>query len=155
MQVKTKCFGLIELDEDKIITFEDGIMGFEEFKNYTILYDIESGERPVISWLQSIEEEGLAIPVINPVLIKEDYNPIIEDELLKLLGDLTDENLLILSTITVPTDVTQMSANLKAPFIINSDTRKACQVVVENSDYPVKFSIYEATRKLKEQKGEK
>ena len=41
-----------------------------------------------ISWLQSLNEPGLALPVINPVLVMEDYNPVVEEELLSGLGEL-------------------------------------------------------------------
>ncbi|MDF2609522.1 MAG: hypothetical protein K0R92_996 [Lachnospiraceae bacterium] len=154
MLVKTKYFGEIELNEDKIITFEQGIMGFEGYKNYTILYDVEDGEKASIAWLQSLEEQTLAIPVINPLLVKPDYNPIVEDDLLKSLGDINEENLVILLTMTVPTDLTKMSVNLKAPFVINADTRRGCQVIAENQDYQVKYNVYSVFEKMKNEKGE-
>ncbi|BCN32558.1 flagellar assembly protein FliW [Anaeromicropila herbilytica] len=156
MLVKTKGFGEIDLNEDKIITFDNGIMGFEDYKKYTILYNIEneSEKGNTISWLQSIEEPALALPVINPLLVKEDYNPTVNDDVLKPLGELTDDNLLVLLSITVPSDLEKMTANLKAPFIINSDSKKACQIIVENQDYEVKYPIYETIKKLKEKKGE-
>jgi flagellar assembly factor FliW len=155
MLVNTKHFGEIDLEETKVITFEHGIMGFEEYKKYTLLYDLEENDTTTISWLQSLEEPGLALPVINPLTIKPDYNPIIEDEVLNPLGIITDENVVILLTLTVPSDLTKMSVNLKAPFVINSDTCKGCQIVVENQDYEVKYNVYDAIQKLKEEKGEK
>ncbi len=155
MLIKTKYFGDINLEEDKIITFAQGIMGFEDFKKYTILFDEEEGDKPSISWLQSLDEQGFALPVINPFHIRPDYNPVVEDEILKPLGDINDQNLVILLSLTVPTDITKMSANLKAPFIINSDTRKGSQVIVENQDYEVKYKVYDALKQLKEEKGEK
>jgi flagellar assembly factor FliW len=154
MIVKTKHFGEIDLDEAKIITFEQGIMGFEDYKNYTILYDTEDGEKASISWLQSLDEQALAIPVINPLLVKPDYNPVVEDELLKPLGEINEENVVLLLTITVPADLTKMSVNLKAPFVINADTRKGSQIIVENQEYEVKYNIYSMLQKLKEEKGE-
>ncbi len=154
MLINTKYFGEIDLDENKIITFEHGIMGFEEYKRYTILYDLEEGDKANVSWLQSLEEPGFALPVINPLSVKSDYNPIVEDEVLNSLGEITDENLVILLTLTVPNDITKMSVNLKAPFIINSDTRKGCQIIAENQDYEVKYNVYKGIQKLKEEKGE-
>lgn len=154
MQIRTKYFGEIDLDEDKIIEFPYGIMGFEEFTRYTLLYDIEEEEAPVISWLQCIEEQSLALPVMNPLRVKKDYNPTIEDSLLAPLGELKDENTMVLVTVTVPQDTTKTSVNLKAPFIINSDTRKGCQIIVENNDYSVKYSIQEALHKTKKAEGE-
>lgn len=149
MLIQTKHFGEIDLDESKIITFDQGIMGFEECKQYTILYDIEDSEKPTISWLQSIEEPGLALPVINPFIVKPDYNPVVEDELLKPLGGIDEDNLVLLLTVTVPTDITKMSVNLKAPFIINGDTRKGCQAIVENQDYEIKYKVYDIIQKSK------
>ena len=155
MLVKTKYFGEIDLDTDKVITFPQGIMGFEEYKKYTILYDVEDGGKANISWLQSLDEQALALPVINPFLVKEDYNPIVEDEILKPLGEINEQNLILLLSLTVPADITNMSVNLKAPFIINSDTRKGSQVILENQNYEVKYYIYDKMKKLKEEKGEK
>lgn len=153
MLVKTKHFGEINLDEEKIITFPNGILGFEDCKQYTILYDNEKGDTPVISWLQSIEEPALALPVINPLFVKEDYNPVVEDEILNPLGTLAEENVVILLSLTVPTDLTKMTVNLKAPFIINSDTKKGCQIVVNNEEYPIKYAVYDILN-AKNKKGE-
>lgn len=153
MLVKTKYFGEIDLDEEKVIIFEQGIMGFENYKKYTILYDVEDGDSGSISWLQSLEEASLAIPVINPLLVKPDYNPIVEDEILKSLGEVNEENIVILLTMTVPSDFTKMSVNLKAPFVINSDTKKGCQVIAENQDYQVKYNVFSIFQKMKNEKG--
>lgn len=149
MLVKTKFFGEVDLPEEKIVTLERGLIGLEQYKKYTILYDCER-EEANISWFQSVEEPTLALPVIKPWLVKEDYNPVVEDELLNDLGDLTEENLIILLTMTVPEDIKQMSVNLMAPIIINADTRKGAQIVVENADYEVKYKIYDILQAKKE-----
>jgi len=143
MLVKTRHFGEVDLDESKIIYFENGILGFEDCKEYTLIYDNEDGERPDISWLQSVDEVALAIPVISPFIVRPDYNPEIEDELLKPLGELTDDNTAVFVSITVPSDIEKITANLKAPFIINSNDRKGAQIIVENSEYEVKYRFYD------------
>ncbi len=150
MLVKTKNFGEIDLTEDKILNFENGILGFEDHKQYTILYDSAEKERSAVSWLQCCDIPELALPVVSPLVVKPDYNPIVEDELLKSLGDLTDDNLVILLTLTVPQDVKNMSVNLKAPIIINADNRQGAQVVAENPDYEIKFKIYDILQARKE-----
>lgn len=149
MIAKTRFFGQVDISDDKIIEFDRGLMGFEEYKRYTLLYDIDKDERPAISWLQSLDEPSLALPVINPLVVKPDYNPTVEDELLITLGELTDENLVILLTMTVPTDITKMSVNLKAPLIVNADSRKGVQLIVENEDYEVKYHVYDVLKKKK------
>ncbi len=150
MLVKTKYFGEIELTEEKIITLDRGLMGFEEYKRYTILYDCEKESGTNIMWFQSVDEQGLVLPMINPLIVKDDYNPVVEDELLGQLGEITEENLVILLTMTVPENIEEMSVNLKAPVIINADTRKGVQIIVENQDYEVKYKVYDVLKKKKE-----
>lgn len=150
MLVKTKYFGEVELDEDKVLTFENGILGFEEYKKYAILYNNELEEEPMISWLQSLDEPSLALPIIHPIYVKADYSPVVSDEILETLGDWEDIEATIFLTMTVPADITQMTVNLKAPIIIHSETKKGCQAVAENSDYLIKYKIYEHLKELKE-----
>lgn len=154
MLKQTKHFGSIEIDEDKIITFEQGIMGFENLKDFTILYDFDGEKRSNISYLQSLDEPALALPIINPLLVKSDYNPTVNDELLRSIGTLTEENLVIMVTLTVPSDMKNISTNLKAPLIMNADTKKGCQIIVENQEYPVKYYIYDILQQKNNEKGE-
>lgn len=152
MLVKTRHFGEIDLDENKVINFEQGILGFEDYKRFTILYDNETGERPEVSWLQSLDEPSLAIPVISPFIVKPDYNPTVENELLTPLGEITPDNIVVLVSITVPSDISKISANLRAPFVINVDTMKGCQVIVENTDYEIRYYFYEQLQAKKAEK---
>ena len=143
MKINTRIFGEIEIAEDKIITFENGIIGFPDLKRFTLLHDEEKGNNVSIRFLQSIEEPSFAMPVMDPFIVKSDYTPEVEDELLTSLGNLTDDNILVLVTVTIPADLTKMSVNLQGPFVINVDERKACQIIVEGNVYPVKFPIYD------------
>jgi flagellar assembly factor FliW len=144
MKVQTKWFGDMEISEDKIFTFEKGIIGFEDFKSFTIVFDAEKEDKTSIYWLQSTEEAALAIPMIDPRNVKEDYDPIVEDELVNTLGqNIQDAQLEVLTTITVPEDLKKMTCNLKAPIILNTDTMKGIQVIADNDDYLVRFPIYD------------
>ena len=150
MKAETKYFGTIDIDDDKIIHFPMGIIGLDEFKNFALIYDSEREERSNISWLQSMDEPLMVMPVINPDdITDEGYHPIIEDELMKQIGDPADEDLLIFVTMSIPSDLTKMTANLKAPIIINTTNCKAMQVIVENEDYKVKYNVYDAIERLK------
>ena len=140
--IKTRCFGEVDIEENKIVDFPEGILGFENLKRYTLIYDVkENGERSKIAWLQAVDEPELALPVINPFDVKRDYDPIIRDALMKDLGDINSENAVVLLVVTVPSDVTKTTANLKAPIIINSDIRVGAQIITENRDYVVKYPI--------------
>lgn len=154
MVVKTKFFGEVELDDDKILEFPKGIIGFEGFTKYAILFDVDDESEKRINWLQSLDEPVLALPVVDPLAIVEDYAPMIDDDLLAPLGNPADEDLLFLLAMTVPSDMTKVTANMKAPFIINTVTRQGVQLIVENEDYLVKYNVYDAVQKMKEKAGE-
>ncbi len=152
MKIITKLFGEIEVDEEKMITFPLGIVGFPDLKDFLLIHDSES--EGGIRWMQSIQEPAFAMPVIDPLIVMPDYNPCIEDDLLVPLGNITEENTLVLVTITVPHDLEKMTVNLKAPIVINGENRKAAQIITEDEKYLVKFPIYEILKKNKERAGE-
>jgi len=58
----------------------------------------------------------------------------------------------LLSVVTVPSDLTKMTANLKAPIVINMNTKKACQLIVNNDNYEVRYNVYDYIQKMKEEK---
>ncbi|MBO4496856.1 MAG: flagellar assembly protein FliW [Lachnospiraceae bacterium] len=143
MRINTRYFGTVDLDDDKVIVFDDGLFGFEEYKKFALIFNNEAKERPAISWLQSVDEQALALPVMIPTIVKPDYNPVVEDDALETLGAWNEENISVLVTVTVPEDLKNMTTNLKAPIIINTDTMKGVQTVVENQDYEIRFKIYD------------
>lgn len=153
MKAATRLFGEIEIDESKIITFEDGIIGFPDMKKFTLIFDEEKEGRPSISWLQSMDEPEIAFPVMDPLFVCETYNPSVEEELLKNLGTIKEDNLYALVTVTVPQNIKELAVNLKAPIVINTDTRKASQIIVED-DLPVRYRIYEILEEAKKKAGE-
>ena len=108
-----------------------------EFKKVNV-YDRDQDSGMVYLNTDAFDEDTL--------LVKPDYDPEVNDELLTGAGHITPENILVLVTVSVPSDLTKMSVNLQGPFIINVEEHKACQVIVENGRYPVKYPIYEALK---------
>ncbi|NBI92316.1 flagellar assembly protein FliW [Lachnospiraceae bacterium] len=142
MTLETKVFGEVTIEKEKIITFPKGIIGFPDLTQFALLHDEDDGIA-TIHWLQSLQEPGFAMPVMDPLIVKEDYNPEVNDELLEALGEWNQEELLVLVTVTVPHELEKMAVNLKGPIVINSTNKKACQVIVEGEDYKVKFPVYD------------
>ncbi len=149
MRINTRIFGEIEIDDTKIIRFANGIIGFPELKEFSLMHDAEKEDGSGVKWLQSLQEEGFAMPVMDPLVIMPDYNPQVEDELLKPIGSLDPDHMLVLVTLTVPSDIKKMSVNLRAPIVVHTETRKACQVIVDDEKYPVKYPIYEMLQAAK------
>ena len=149
MKVNTRVFGEIDIEDEKSIFFEQGIIGFPDLQNFALIYNSEKEKKGAISWLQSLDEPTFALPVMDPLTMCPDYNPQVEDELLKPVGTLDPDQLLVLVTLTVPSDIQQMSVNLRAPIVIQTQSRKACQIIVDNDSYPVKYQIYELLQRAK------
>lgn len=150
MRIKTKWFGEVDTDDNKIITFEKGLIGFEDHKKFAIVYDSDKSADSSVMWLQSLDDEMLALPVIKPEVVYGEYDPIVEDELINSLGEnIMDAELAVVVVLTVPADITNMTCNLKAPIIINVDTMKAVQVIADNEDYMVRFPIYDVLNNKK------
>ncbi|MCR5774629.1 MAG: flagellar assembly protein FliW [Lachnospiraceae bacterium] len=154
MKVNTKLFGEIEIDDDKIITFDGGIVGFPDLKKFALMHDDGNDEDKGqgLSFMVSLDEPAFAMPVVDPLVVKDSYNPVVEDDYLLPLGELKEEDMLVLVTVTVPHDITKMTVNLMAPFIVNAATKKAVQVILDEDDkYPVKYPIYEILAKAKDE----
>lgn len=139
MKIKTTRFGEMEVNPTDIITFSEGFLGFEHLKKYFV---VDPGDSTLILWLQSTEEEKVAFPIIEPKIFKPDY-------IAKLLpADLNGLELNSLnsaklySILTIPANVTEMSANLKAPIVINSAAKVGKQIVLQDSKLSVKHEMY-------------
>ena len=154
MKANTRLFGEIDIPEEKIIQFEHGILGFEDYRNFTIIFDTSKEKETSISWLQCMDEPELAFPMINPFYVMKDYNPVVETELLTSLGELNDDNIVLFVLVNIKSDITKLTANMKAPIIINSDTCKGAQMIAENQEYEIKYNIYDVVQKQKNEKGE-
>lgn len=139
MKVKTTRFGELEVNPTDLVTFAEGLFGFENLKKYFV---VDPGDSTLILWLQSTEEEKVAFPIIEPKIFKPDY-------IAKLLpADLNGLELESLQAaklyciLTVPSNVTEMSANLKAPIVINSAKKIGKQIVLQDSKVSVKHEMY-------------
>ena len=153
MKLTTRIFGEVEIEDSKIISFPNGIIGFPDLKKFTLMHDNsddESGSANTIKWLQSIDEPGFAMPVMDPLIVCPDYSPEIDRTKIEDVGDLNDDDILVLVTVTVPHDLAKMTVNLMGPFVINVKEMKGVQSIVENDNYPVKFPIYDILKKNKE-----
>ena len=152
MKIETRVFGKIDIAEEKIIHFPGGIIGFPELTDFSLIHDAEQGAGDAVKWLQSMQEPAFAMPVMDPLCIVPDYNPEVEDELLKPIEITDPESVLVLVTLSVPKEIEKMSINLQAPLVINADNKKASQIIVDTEKYPVRYPIYDILKKNKEGK---
>jgi len=139
MQIDTLRFGTVEIDESKLITFNEGIPGLEEYQEYALLQFEES--YPII-WLQSVDEGGICLPVLDTYAVLTGYVFDIADEDVKELELQGPEELHVVSVLVIPEEIQGMTANLAAPIIINTVSGKAKQIMLTGSDYNVRAPVF-------------
>ncbi len=141
MKVQTSRFGTLDVAENDIVEFTEGLLGFEGLKKFFI---VDPSDETLILWLQSVDEADVAFPVLEPKLFKGDYKVRLSANELRALKiqSANNKDTLVYCILTIPADVTQMTANLKAPIVLNTAQQLARQVVLQENEYSVKFSMY-------------
>ncbi|MCR5525772.1 MAG: flagellar assembly protein FliW [Lachnospiraceae bacterium] len=152
MEVNTRLFGSVIIEDDRIITFPKGIVGFPNMTKFALMYDSEKSDGKSLQFLVSLDEPEFSLPVLDPKIVSPDYDPVVEDELIMPLGGF-EEGALVLVTVAVPHDLTKMTVNLMAPIIIDIKTRNAAQIILNDDSYQIKFPIYDILAQAKEEAG--
>ena len=137
----SRYFGMLDYEPGTdLLTFPRGLAGFEDHHNWILL----DGKTGSVKWLQNIEDPALALPVTAPDAVKPDYEARISDDDLQAVGvkDWDSDGLVMLVVLTIPqTAPWDMTANLRAPILVNADTRQALQAITLNETYPVRHPV--------------
>lgn len=139
VNIKTTRFGELEIKKSDIIQFKEGILGFENLKKFFV---VDPGDQTLILWFQSVEDPTVAFPIIEPKIFLPDYRvKLLPAELASLeIESVNDAS--VFTILTIPQIVTDMSANLKAPIVINNKTKLARQIVLQDSKLEVRYKMY-------------
>jgi len=139
MEILSPIHGTIVYEEDEIITFEKGVPGFQDLKNFVIK---EVGEDSPFSILQSIEDKKIGFILISPFLVNDKYEINLSKEIINSLKIKSPDEVLLYSIVTLSSNMKEITANLKAPIIINLDTKKAEQYIIDKDTYKIKEKIF-------------
>ncbi|MFT4107898.1 MAG: flagellar assembly protein FliW, partial [Lacrimispora sp.] len=134
MEINTQYFGRISCSEEEFIHFSDGLFGFSDLKNYVPLAFQENSDAMIC--LQSLEDSSVSFILMNPFQFYEKYEPKLSKEDQKLLKteDLEDEvSYYVISVIHDPME--ESTVNLKAPIAVNTKSREARQIILDNPLY--------------------
>ena len=151
IKVKTKPFGEIEVDERQIVSFPEGILGFDYIKSFVLL-DADDQDSP-FKWLQANDEPKLAFVVIRPEDFMGAYELSVSQSDLEAVESEKSDELLVLAIVTIPEDPSQMTANLQGPVIINIDKRIGRQAISLSDRYHVRHRILDEMKKTSEAGG--
>jgi len=131
--------GEVEIDEQEIIDFPEGIPGFEDSRKYVIL-DIP--ENDTFKVLQNAEDEYVSFVVTEPWAFFESYDFDIPDEELMKINIRKEEQIAVLNIVTLSDDFEKSTVNLLAPVVINSEDRVGRQYVLNSGKYTTKHPLF-------------
>ena len=136
MKIETSRFGTLEVDDQRLITFPEGILGFPSNHTFAL---VQTGENSGFYWLQAVDRAELAFVVCDPRLFVADYRaPIRKEELSKLaIEDSVDAQVFVI--VNKVDDL--LTGNLQGPLVINVTTREAQQLVLSDKRYSTRHPL--------------
>lgn len=138
MKFISKIHGEIEYEENNIITFNKGIPGFNGLKEF-ILLDLKEYEP--FKLLQSLKDDEISLIVTSPYEFFKEYEIKLSDETIKNLNIDSPNQVMILTTVTLNSDVKKITTNLQGPIVINTSSHFGEQIILDNSKYKVKSPL--------------
>ncbi|MCK4403937.1 MAG: flagellar assembly protein FliW [candidate division Zixibacteria bacterium] len=149
MKFVTARFGEIDFKETEVILLPKGILGFSQLNRYVIL---ERKEFAPFKWLQSIEDSNVAFVIMDPLEFFPNYKLEINEIELEELNYTNSNDLVTYVIVTVPQNVSLVSADLLGPVVINPKNRLAKQSVMPHSPYTTKHYLLDELRKRSRRK---
>ena len=143
MKIQTTRFGEIEVADSSVITFTRGIPGFDEYQKY-VLVPADANEESPFFFLQSIEAEEVSFFLVDPFTFFKEYDVKLADQMVERLELEDPSDAIVLTTVTVPGEITSATTNLKAPLIINNKKQLGMQIVLDNKSYEIKQPLFQA-----------
>ncbi len=140
LNIETRDFGTIEVKEEDIYDFPNGLYAFEENKRFALLSPLGEGVFPM--WLQSLDDPSLCFIVFNPVLIDGGFTVVLADNERSQLGLGDNDDAAALVIAKVPADYKHTTVNMKSPIVINKSAHRAIQVILP-LDYPFRMPVYD------------
>lgn len=137
MIIETRDFGELTIEDKDVINFVQPILGFEEYKQFVFLTNEDEEEVCCFAWLQSVDDRNICFVLTNPVILSDDYKPKFPSFVDKELGD--GEKFTWLLTV-INSNISKSTVNLKSPIILNPNTQKGLQIVLEQK-FPIRYPI--------------
>lgn len=139
MEVISPIHGIIQYEENEVVNFEKGIPGFESLKKYVIK---EVGLDSPFSILQSIEDKGIGFVIISPFMINDSYEIKLSEEVIENLNIEEEKDVALYALVTLNENIQNITANLKAPLVININNKKGEQYILDKDKYKIKTKVF-------------
>lgn len=129
MKWKNRQFGELEFDDEHVLTFPEGIIGFEDCRRYVLINDEDS--QP-FRWLVSIEDEDISFPLLNPKIFVPDYDA----------GKSQKDDATILAVASLSKEIERSTVNLRSPVIIMNKSKTGKQVILDKEAYALQHPLF-------------
>lgn len=137
MKINTRNFGEIEIQEEKTITFKEGIPGFEDLKQFILIEKKDD----VFHYLQPIEDGDICFVITDPYYFKKNYAPTIREHYFERLGEGDNDAFTLYAIVTLRDAVEKSTLNLAGPLLIHVENRQGIQVITEDRIYTTKHKL--------------
>ena len=138
MLINTVSFGKLDVPEDKIITFKEGLPGFPQMHRFVIL-DLD--ELKPFQYLQSLDDPPISLYIINPFMVDPTYEFRLADSDMADINCTNSSELAVYAVATIPEDPSEATLNFMAPIVVNDKDRLGKQVILIDSKYSVKHPL--------------
>jgi flagellar assembly factor FliW len=137
--IQTSRFGQVQLNNEDLITFAEGLLGFQDLRTFVLLDDPNDD---IFAWLQSCESPAVAFPVLEPELFSDSFKINLSKSDLEILQMADSSRARSFCIVTIPDDPTLMTANMKAPIVVNIEKKRARQCVLQDNNLAIREPIF-------------
>lgn len=139
MQLNTRAFGVIEIDEEKAITLTEPMPGFSGLLKFAVL---DPDPDNPFKWFQSLDDSDVCFLIADPQMFFPEYSIEVSVSALPDLDLTAAGDALVAVIINLGQEPTQMTANLRAPLIFNLRKNLCRQVILEDASYRVRTPLF-------------
>jgi len=144
MRIHTVNFGDLEIPEDKVLTFKEGLPGFPQIHRFAVL---EIEELKPFQYLQALDDPPVSLFIINPFMVDPSYEFRLTDADMEDVCSANSAELAVFAVVTIPEDPNSATLNLMAPIVINDKGRCGKQILLHDSKYAVKHPLFRGLQK--------
>ena len=139
MQINTISLGILDVPEDKVLSFKEGLPGFPQIHRFAVL---EMENLKPFQYLQSLDDPPITLFIINPFIVDPTYEFRLTDSDMEDVRSNNSTELAVYAVATIPEDPNKATLNLMAPIVINEKERCGKQVILHESKYSVKHPLF-------------
>lgn len=146
MLLRSNIYNDIEIKEEEIIKFKNGLYGLEHLKKFVLLGDISEPSNSLM-YLHSTEDENICFLLVNPYNIVSDYDYGFDDNILNLLECEEKSDIMPLCIVVINKDIHNSTFNMRSPVLINKIKKLGLQVILDNNEYGIRQKLFDNNAK--------